>query len=142
MKAIIISLSLFAIFALVYAPWGDYYSDYWNVSYYVASYFWMTCALWFIHLRAKEKISQYITMLFVVYFGALLLLHVACLFSPVEEEMILANGILRKEVRLDWYQMSIPNKAYFNVGTVILTIGILYLRYKFKKPCRRVPKRN
>jgi len=79
MKAVVISLCLFAVFVMAYGPWGDYYSDYWNVSYYVVFYACFAIALWFVHLRAKEKISQYITMLFVIYFGALFLLHIACM---------------------------------------------------------------
>ena len=137
MKLVIISLSVFWILELIYAPWGDYYSDYWNVAYYVVNYFWATWALWFIHLHAKDKVSQYMTMLFVIYFSVLFIWHIICLFSSAESEMIYANGVLREEIRLNLYQKSIPDKSYFNVGTIILTIGILYIRFKLKKPCQK-----
>ena len=119
MKLVIISLGLFFAMKLIYGFWGDYYSTHWDVVYYIVNYFMMISLFWYMYMQAESMMQRYFFMLALVYFTALFLLHVVCL------------------VKIDLYSTLISNVGYYGVGAIVLTIGILYIRFKLKKPCRK-----
>ena len=129
---------MYIVMKYVYAPLGDYYSDYWGVSYFVINYTLLTAFAIFVYLYAENTAQRWYIMLFIVHFVVLLLFYIACLFSESSSEMIFAKGEFREEVRLSLYQKAIPDKAYFNLSTIPLTIGILFIQHKLrKKSCQK-----
>lgn len=119
MKLVIITLGLFFAVKLIYGFWGDYYSEYWSVVYYIANYGLMTSLLWFMYVQAHSVLQRSFFMLGAVYFAGLLLLHIVCLFE------------------IGLYETLVARVGYVGIGTIILTIGILYIKFKMKKPCRK-----
>ena len=119
MKYVIISLGLFFGMKLVYGFWGDYYSDKWSVVYYMVNYNMMISLFLYMYIQAQSKMQRYFFILATVYFVALFLLHLACL------------------VWMDLYSKLVSDVGYYGVGAIVLTIGILYIRFKLKKPCRK-----
>ena len=124
MKLVIISLGLFFAMKLIYGFWGDYYSTHWDVVYYIVNYFMMISLFWYMYLQAETVMQRYFFILALVYFSALLLLHLVCL------------------VKIDLYSTLVSNVGYYGVGAIVLTIGILYIRFKLKKPCRKKLDKN
>ena len=119
MKPVIITLGLFFAMKLIYGFWGDYYSDYWSVVYYLFNYLMMGTIFLYLYNRGRSVMERNFFLLAAVYFIALLLLHLVCL------------------VKIELYSTLVSGAGYYGVGAVILTLGILYIRFKLKKPCRR-----
>lgn len=117
MKLVIISLGLFFAMKLIYGFWGDYYSTYWDVSYYIVNYFLMASLTWYMYLQSESVMQRYFFLLGVIYFASLMLLNTACLF------------------KMELYATLVSDVGYFGVGAICLTIGILYIHFKRKKPC-------
>ncbi len=112
MKLVIISLGLFFIMKMVYGFWGDYNSDYWSVVYYIFHYTMMSSFLRYIYLAGQSKLQRSFFLVGLIYFVALLLLHLVCLF------------------KIELYREFIAGAGYFGVGAVVLTIGILFIKIK------------
>ena len=81
MNLVIISLGLFFAMKLIYGFWGDYYSHYWSVVFYMVNYFVMVSLFWYLYLQARSVMQRSFFGLAGIYFAALLLLHVVCLFK-------------------------------------------------------------
>lgn len=120
MKLVIISLGLFFSMKLVYGFWGDYHSNYWSAIYYITNYFMMITLFWYMYLQSRSIMQRWFFGLAVVYFLALLLLNVVCLF------------------KISLFTTLVSDVGYFGVGAILLTIGILFINYKIrKKPCQK-----
>ena len=119
MKPVIITLGLFFAMKLVYGFWGDYYSDYWSAVYYLVNYLMMSAIFLNFYNRGRSIMERYFFLLAAIYFIALLILHIVCL------------------VKIDLYTTLVSSGGYYGVGAIVLTIGILYIRFKLKKPCRK-----
>lgn len=122
MRLVIIALGLFFSMKLVYGFMGDYSSDYWSTVYYIANYFLMTSLMWYMYVQAHSILQRYFFMLGVVYFFGLLVLHIVCLF------------------RIELYTSLVSQVGYYGIGAIILTIGILYI--KFKRHARKIRTKN
>lgn len=118
MKLVIISLGLFFIMKMVYGFWGDYSSDYWSVVYYTFHYVMMTSLLRYMRMLGRSRLERSFFLVGLIYFAALLLLHLICLF------------------KIELYREFVAGAGYFGVGAVVLTIGILFI--KFKSHARKV----
>ena len=119
MKLVIITFGLFIVMKMVYGFWGDYYSDYWSAVYYIVDYLLMSSLLWYMYIQSESVLQRWFFMLGVVYFAGLLLLHIVCLFE------------------IGLYKTLVSDIGYFSIGSILLTIGILYIKFKMKKPCRK-----
>ena len=119
MNLVIISLGLFFAMKLIYGFWGDYYNHYWSIVFYIVNYFMMISLFRYMYLQSISRMQRSFFGLAVGYFAALLLLHVVCLF------------------RIELYTSMVADVGYFGVGAIVLTIGILYVRFKIKKPCQK-----
>lgn len=125
MKLIIVSLGLFFSMKIVYGFWGDYNSDYWSVVYYIFHYVMMTSFLRYVYLMGESVLERRFFLVGLIYFAALLMLHLICLF------------------KIELYRQFVAGAGYFGVGIVVLTIGILTIQYKLRrKPCQKNLKKN
>lgn len=114
MNLVIISLGLFFAMKLIYGFWGDYYNHYWSVVFYGVNYFMMVSLFRYMYLQSKSRMQRSFFGLAGIYFVALLLLHAVCLF------------------RIELYTALVADVGYFGVGAIVLTIGILFVRFKVK----------
>ena len=114
MTLVIISLGLFFIMKLVYGFWGDYYNHYWSVVFYLVNYFMMASIFRYMYLQSRSRMQRSFFGLAGIYFTALLLLHVVCLF------------------KINLYTSMVADVGYFGVGAIILTIGIIFVRFKVR----------
>lgn len=119
MKPVILTLGLFFAMKLIYGFWGDYYSDYWSTVYYLVNYLMMSAIFVYFYKHGRSVMERYFFLLAAVYFVALLILHLVCL------------------VRIDLYSNLVSGSGYYGVGAIVLTIGILFIRFKLKKPCQK-----
>lgn len=124
MKLVIISLGLFFCMKMIYGFWGDYYNDYWSVVYYLVHYFMMVSVFRYMFLQGRTVLQRQFFALAFVYFSALFLLYIACLF------------------KISLYKTLVSDVGYFGVGAIVLTIGIFYIRFKLKKPCQKSSEKN
>lgn len=137
MKLVIISLGIFLAMKLVYNFWGNYYNVHWDMVYYIVNNTMMCCIFWFMYLYSESQAQRYFFLLAVAYFFGLMILHIVCMFSAVTVGYITIENLPVKVVKSKMYDKCIAGNEYFGVGSIILTIGILYIRYKLKKPCRK-----
>jgi hypothetical protein len=115
MKLVIISLGLFFCMKMIYGFWGDYYNDYWSVVYYLVHYFMMVSVFRYMFFQASSVLQAQFFGLAFIYFSALFLLYIACLF------------------KISLYKTLVSDVGYWGVGGLVLTIGILFIQYKLRK---------
>ena len=111
MNLTIISLLLFFAMKLIYSNWGDYTSHYWALVYYSALYFMIASLLKFIRELAYTKLQKQFFGLGSIYFGALLLVHLACF------------------INIELYVKLITDVGRITTGVVVLSFGVLIINY-------------
>jgi hypothetical protein len=118
MNFAIISITLFVLMKLIYNFFGDPSNVYWKVVFYLPLYIMIIALLRIVYFQSVRITKQFIGVV-MLYFIALVLVNVVCLFKT------------------EWYNILIINMNTFGFPAIVLLTGLAIIRIKYikvKKP--------